>query len=222
MPGEPINTVDNNPLDAGIGMGADSSAPVAPSKHSQSRRASVIIRNNLILACLFAAGLLGVYLLSLRGGPTQASAEQLQAEQQVDAALLAKSPSIKDSRSAKTIVDSFYEEARLRQIPIGSLKTNPFLQRVRLAAAIAPAATNPAESAIATVASMDQTAATDAVKQLKLQTILSGADGRALAMISNNLISEGQTISGWTVIKINPKDVTLSWKDQKYTLQLGD
>ena len=39
-------------------------------------------------------------------------------------------------------------------------------------------------------------------------------------MISNNLLTEGQVIRGWTIVKIQPESVTLKWKDQTVELKM--
>jgi len=51
--------------------------------------------------------------------------------------------------------------------------------------------------------------------------VLSGSSGR-FATISNNLLTEGQTISGWTVSKIIPGEVVLTWRDQTHVLKMGE
>jgi len=60
-----------------------------------------------------------------------------------------------------------------------------------------------------------------AVRDLRLQSVLIGKSG-ATAIISNNLLSEGQTIQGWTVSKIQAREVLLVWKDQKFVLKMQE
>ena len=209
----------SNPFDS---PASPAELPQASPQSARSRQASAIIRGNMLLIALFAAGLLGVYLLSLRGGPAKASAQQLQAQRQVDEALRSMSVVANgDDRSAKSIVDTFYQEAKLRQIPLKKLKVNPFVFRLNVMNdSVTPTPANPSGLSVPTLD--DPSSVIEAVKQLSLQTILSGADGKAKAMISNNLLSEGQGIAGWTISKINPRDVVLTWKDQTYTLKLPD
>jgi hypothetical protein len=64
-------------------------------------------------------------------------------------------------------------------------------------------------------------AALAAVKGFKLQSVLMGANpSDNLAMVSNNLLAVGQEIAGWTVRKIEPQRVTLSWRDQEHVLEM--
>jgi hypothetical protein len=39
-------------------------------------------------------------------------------------------------------------------------------------------------------------------------------------MISSNLVTVGQTIKGWTVVRIDAREVELSWKDKTYVLEM--
>jgi hypothetical protein len=58
-----------------------------------------------------------------------------------------------------------------------------------------------------------------AAKGLKLQSVLSGRT--PTAMISNNVLTVGQTISGWTVAEIHPRYVVLTWETHKFELRMG-
>ena len=62
-----------------------------------------------------------------------------------------------------------------------------------------------------------------AAKRMQLQSILSSTHGkRKVAMISNNLLTEGQRIDGWTVVQIQPRSVTLKWKDRTFVLRMPE
>ena len=179
---------------------------------------------NMVLAILFAAGIAMVYTMSLRTGPAPASAAVAKTELTVETTLtqltgLAASPNGK-SQSAKDIVAGFYLEARQRQIPISSLRGNPFV--FRRPAPASPQLLTATDSPLAQSdePSLDTRAAMDAIKQLRLQSVLVGAQGRSTALISNNLLSEGQQIAGWTVSSIASKQVVLTWQDQTHVLKM--
>ena len=57
------------------------------------------------------------------------------------------------------------------------------------------------------------------VKALSLQSVLMGGRS-AVAMISNNLLTEGQVIHGWRVTKIQSREVVLTWRDHTYVLKM--
>ena len=53
---------------------------------------------------------------------------------------------------------------------------------------------------------------------MRLQSILFGE--QTVAVISNNLLTEGQQIDGWTVTQIRRRSVTLKWKDKTFVLEM--
>jgi hypothetical protein len=185
-------------------------------------------KGNLVLAGLFVAGIATVYLMSLRHGPTKASAEVNTTEAQVDTALsmLSKASATSvDRTKAKEVVNSFYYAAKQRQIPLGRLAGNPFVRAVR-----PPAPTTRPVEAVKPLTPNEEDMARDkalseallAARSLRLQSVLIGSSRRATAIISNNLLTEDQMIQGWTVAKITPREVLLTWKDQKYVLKMQE
>ena len=213
-------------------MAADPADPAAPrepqrasAQQKKTLRESLGVRRrinsaNLLLVGLFVAGTGCLYLLSLANGPEAASAGERSTEAKIDAVLMQIGKVKEDAgETTSAIVDTFYYEAAQRQIPLDQLAGNPFRYRPAHASQDAAANGNPApggEQARRDAAVEDAAAA---VQKLVLQSVLTGADG-AKAMISNNLLSEGQTINGWTVLSIRDREVTLTWKDKKYVLTL--
>ncbi|HUU60718.1 MAG TPA: hypothetical protein VMZ50_14450, partial [Phycisphaerae bacterium] len=161
----------------------------------------------------------------LRGGPAAASAEQRLADAKVDSALLLYNRSAGGSagpRSASpSIVDRFYYDAEQRQVPPGDLQANPFLFKAPPKTPASDVMQEAQSKAPAAAPSGEWKGALSAAQGLKLQSVLSGSHGN-VAMISNNLLTEGQTIRGWTVNRIDPKAVTLSWKNRKFILRMPD
>jgi len=177
-------------------------------------------QGNFPIVALLAAGLLCVYLLSLRGGPTTASAKQQDAEKKVDSALTVLrglGNSDKTAQKAKTIVEAFYFETRQRQVPITYLATNPFAFKVPAETQALPLNTQDSRSKASEDSSGDK--ASDAVKQLRLQSVLKGPT-ESVAMVSNNLLTEGQLINGWTVKKIESNRVILERQNQVHVLEM--
>jgi hypothetical protein len=116
-------------------------------------------------------------------------------------------------------VDTFYYETSQRQIPADEMPGNPFEFKPPAADKPVPVATTTGEGESNAVGAKRLSEAMEAARQLRLQSILTGANG-ATAMISNNLLTEGQTIAGWTVKKIQGRQVTLTWNDQAYELKM--
>lgn len=178
---------------------------------------------NLVLVGLFVAGIACLYLLSMRAGPSKASAEEAAAEAKVDAALsqLAAIPKADDlKRETSAIVDTFYYEAKQRQIPLDKLACNAFAYKAAASEAESQSeALGGEEQGPPVHVHQDEREAMAAASQLKLQSVLSGWQG-ATAMISNNLLSEGQVINGWTVKSIESRQVVMAWKDKTYVLKM--
>jgi hypothetical protein len=207
------------PKDRDVAAGVEG-APTAVKQAGSTLRA--FKQGNLPLVVLFAAGLACVYILSLRHGPAKASAQQQADEIRVESALAQlrglSGESKTKPRTAAALVNTFHYETKQRQIPMDQMKGNPFeckfmrAEPVQLGAAAAESDKSPADTA-------RYEEAMAAVKQLRLQSILVGSQG-ATAMISGNLLTEGQVIRGWTVSKIQPRSVTLTWKDETYELKM--
>jgi len=189
----------------------------APMKMIERRK--VNSTGNILLAGLFAGGIICVYLLSLKTLPATASAEQQATESKVDNALKRfniPTGAIKDKK-AQAVVNSFYYEARQRQVPISGLINNPFIFEPP----------NPMGSLIGSEnlvgdknPSNESADMVKAAQSLMLQSIMSGPNG-STAMISNNVLAEGQSIYGWTVKKIESTQVTLVWKEHQFVLRLN-
>lgn len=183
-----------------------------------------MVSGNLLLIGMYAAGIGCLYFMSLMKGPNTASAEQIQVESTVDDALarLSTMPLTGSTEQSTTaIVGTFYYEAKHRQIPISRLKTNPFIlkQSVRPK----PVAVEPLQkTGEAPQRQESETGkAMAAAEALRLQSVLMGSR-QTVAIISDNLLTEGQSIHGWTVQKIMPREVILRWKDHKFLLRMPE
>lgn len=176
---------------------------------------------NLLLVGLFAAGIACLWVLSLHKGPAAACADEATVETTVDNALSQLTPSNgQNSKETAAVLDTFYYEAKHRQLPLGRLKGNPFVFS-RPARAVAAPAEPVATPVPAPTAGNAAGEALAAAARLSLQSVLMG-NHETVAMISNNLLTEGQTIQGWTVTKIEPREVTLTWNEQTYVLHMAE
>lgn len=189
------------------------------SASSRRPRPGALRGANLLLAALFAAGIGGLYLLSLRQGPAEASADERQTEVQVDTALARLSAGSVAQTKAKVLVDAFYYQASQRQIPVEDLWGNPFLftppQRPE-------PTTKPADETPKRPIPGARPSGPDPLaeaRKLSLQSVLMGTDGRK-AMISNNLLGEGQVIRGWTVQTIESRTVVLAREGKTFVLKM--
>ena len=216
---EELNT--ENPFAQPLkGIGDDMSEPDLTQSPSAAGRLRHLGGGNLALVGLFVAGIVCVYLLSVRKGPSEASAEQLTAEAKVEVALsqIRKDAGDRGRPSeAMAVVEAFYHETGARQIPASKLNGNPFA--FKPPGGEEPAATDTRESGFSALDSPVYVQSLGAVERLQLQSILKSPNG-AIAMISNNLLTEGQTIEGWKVVKIRPREVLLSGNGRQYVLKM--
>ena len=177
-------------------------------------------RANLLIAGVCLAGIGCVYLLSLYARPQTASADQNLTDLQVDSALSGMARINAAHGKALEVVNTFYYQARQRQIPLKDLKNNPFIFKSPASPKLIsqPLPKEPP----APVKKLDRKPAqeTAELKKLVLQSVLIGSR-EPVAMISNNLLTEGQKISGWTLIRIEPRRVTLRRQEKTYVLRMS-
>ena len=179
-----------------------------------------LTRENMLLTALFIAGIACVYFLSLRGGPQTASAQEKLTELRVNNAISGLTQIDNTHETAMEVVHTFYHQASQRQIPLKNLKANPFV--FKIPGPVKPVAAAKTKQTPAPVKKANDQAkqAMKEVANLKLQSILTGSHG-AMAMISNNLLTKGQRIVGWTVADIEPRRVVLTWRDKTYVLKIS-
>lgn len=186
---------------------------------------SLLSGSNIVLAVMVVAGAVGLYILRAGGTPASASAEQKLVEQQVDTALLqVKALAARRNRqgeTGKSIIERFYYQAEARQIPSDELKGNPFCfaPPPGTTEVVEAAPQGPSDAEIRQEKRFRQ--ALQDVVGLKLQSVMTGSSGR-VAMVSNNLLTVGQTIHGWQVMDVSPRSVTLQWKDHQHILRMRD
>lgn len=180
---------------------------------------------SLVLVGLFLAGIAGLYVLSLSSGPASASAsdDEKLAEARVDSVLLEFEKPAGSTRTPAGLkmVERFYHDSRSRQIPLRDLQTNPFIFKpplnVRKIIVQPKKKTEPKKPTV----SVEWQEAAAAAERMQLQSILSGKY-RKVAMISNNLLTEGQQIDGWIVVEIRRRSVALKWKDRTFVLRMPE
>ena len=187
---------------------------------AQAKQAG-LVRSNMLLIGVFAAGTVCVYVLGLRELPQVTSGEQAPAQIRVETRLksLGKSDPTSGVKPGEgmAVVDTFYHQAKHRQIPIKALLRNPFVSRSpRLLTPSVPKAATKREEA----KSKSLKEAIERVKKLKLQSVLVGSGG-TIAVISGHVVTVGQEIQGWTVIQIESRWVALSWREQRFVLRMS-
>lgn len=176
-------------------------------------------RTNLLLAGLFAAGIGALYLLSLRGGPRQASAHDVAVEQEVTEFIeRASTPEGQEQASqTRRIVEEFYNYAARVQVPLRELRANPFAFR-------APAAPDGPERQTEDAAEAQRRQQVEAARRelatLRLQSILMGSGG-GTAIVNNTFVRAGERIGSFTVTAVDARTVTLEAQGETFTLEMA-
>lgn len=199
------------------GESLEATAPTNPNQNNSAKR------SNVILAVLFVAGIVSVYGLKMYHGPAkaQASASQQAMELQVDNALKRFAPSSKagqaPAQKAKELLSDVYEQALSKQIPLAALKDNPF----EFKPPVLPAS-NSEQEGQETPKTLNQGQLVLARAQnMQLQSVILAGE-RSAAVISGNLVMQGQKYQEWTVSEIHRKQVVLQWKNKTFRLKMQE
>ncbi len=213
--------------------GADFESPAGAGSDGDDRRQSrspykaQMMRSNIFLVVLFAGTAAVVYGLSLRKGPAEASAEQKTMETRVDSAILrianedpaqAKTPS--SGQITSRILKNFSNQIVERQIPLRDLKKNPFVF-LSLAPANSIVVKKPPKPKPATKSPEEKSReeAMAILGTLHLQSVIMGRSG-GTAIISNNLLTVGQSIEGFEIKSISPRLVVLVRDGREFKLEM--
>lgn len=168
-------------------------------------------RSTILLAVLFAVGVLGLFFMIKKGAPQIASAASSDPEQAQIDTLVAKLGGVRSEMSNKMeiIVKKFYEFANVKQVSLSQLVKNPF----RLAKSWS-SASDEGRKVLATHKSGD----------FQLFSIMrEGSDpNKWCCMINDKLVYQGQTIADFTVAEIGVNYVTLRSGENKITLKLAE
>lgn len=217
--------LSNNGAKPGADLAAQAPSP-EPSTH-KSVYATHMTRTNIVLVVLFVAGVATVYALSLHKGPAEASAREKLMESTVDSAILrlkqtpAPGPGrLPDAVATRDLLRNFAGQIIRWQVPLSKLPKNPFVF-VRPTPAVAQVVEVPPEPARPekTPEQITYEQAMIRLKQLHLQSVMMGSEA-GVAIISNNLLTVGQQIDGFTVKRIDRQAVVLTWQGQEFVLKM--
>ncbi len=224
-----IDTITASPLD---GMDGESPGPTGerdvPRRSAGGSYKAQMTRTNIILVLLFIGGAGMVYGLSLRKGPASASAQQQLIESNVDSAIDrlkhggGRAPAAQ--RVTRDLLGDFSQKIVRWQVPMDQLAKNPF---VFISPAPQPDAPSVKAAALRkrpekTPEQLTLEQVMVRFKKLRLQSVMMGSgDGDGVAIISNNLLTVGQQIEGFTISRIDPKAVVLTWRDRQFVLKMS-
>lgn len=177
---------------------------------------------------LFLLGLLavaggGLYLMSLRAGPSKAAAnpEVESANKTISQFLSKGQDNVKAMesmlRDTEKIVRQFLAYPSVTQVPLEELKTNPF--RHQASADRTADASRQQLDAERRRREEERQRVLQAVQSLQLRSIIHSGTRRA-CLVNNTLYLEGQTVEGFLVEKINPGSVIVKQDAYRFELRL--
>jgi hypothetical protein len=192
-------------------------APAAMSR----KKPGVLSRNNLVLAGLFLGGIAVIAVLHFKAGPQTAAAASTANDTQMDTLLASLTQVKNDCRSAasSSVIHQFYFEAKQRQVPPEQLTGNPFRMVLPQAPPAPAELQGPPQAAAPDPEVLALAEALDNIRDLTLQSVLTGSSG-ATAIVSNEVLTVGQNVRGWTVVEIAPKQVVLQWKSHRHIMTM--
>jgi hypothetical protein len=177
-----------------------------------------INKTSVILFGIVAIGGIGLYLMHLRTGPQNAAAAPTDtANKTINQFLSGGQSNIKLMetmlRSTEKVVEQFNQYPRVKQVPLGSLQTNPF--RVTGGnSEDADDATNKRKLA------EQRQVVLKAFQTLQLQSIMYGEKNRS-CLINNTFYREGQTVNGFVIEKITKDNVSVKQDEWRFDLKMA-
>jgi hypothetical protein len=180
-------------------------------------------RSTIVTFVVLVIGAGGVWYMYQRTGPGKAAAadkETVAAKATINNFLSGGSENIKlmESmlRNTQKVVQQFLNYPSMTQVPLSDLRTNPF--RVR-------AESTPGDDAALSEAAAkkkreeERLAALKAVQNLQLQSIMFG-DSRRACMVNGVMYTEGQTVDGFAIEKINQASVVVKNGPYRFELRM--
>ncbi|MHC5061230.1 MAG: hypothetical protein ACYTFK_09125 [Planctomycetota bacterium] len=173
---------------AGEGEQAEDMDYLKPAAHGKNTK-----RTTVILMILFAVGALCVWVMIKKAAPNLATAATSQQEVQIDNALT-QLTGIKTEMNSRIdqMLDKFYQYADVDQVKTHELNRNPFRHELYLA--------NLEGLFDDSLSSLNLVAESD----LQLWSIMQTENGNC-CMINDKIVYEGDTISGFKVVRISSK-----------------
>jgi hypothetical protein len=180
-------------------------------------------RSTIVTFVVLVIGAGGVWFMYQRTGPGKAAAadkETVAAKATINNFLSGGTENIKlmESmlRNTQKVVQQFLNYPSMTQVPLSELRTNPFRVRAEQPAGDKTALSEAAEKK---KREEERLAALKAVQNLQLQSIMFG-DARRACMVNGAMYTEGQTVDGFAIEKINPASVVVKSGPYRFELRM--
>ena len=176
-------------------------------------------KSTIVLAVLFAIGLLCLWFMIKKSTPQAASAAAANAEETQIETAIARFTGVRSEMFNKMdeIVNRFYEFSNVPQVYVNELTKNPFELEMFLANLRA----NADEEALDIDADMLWQQTRQRAKDMQLSSIIQSEQG-ICCMINDEILYEGDPIGGFEVRQIGDSYVKLKCEDVEIVLKLSE
>lgn len=178
-------------------------------------------KSTIVLAVLFAIGLLCLWFMIKKSTPQTASAAAANAEETQIETAIARFTGVRSEMFNRMdeIVNRFYEFSNVPQVYVNELTKNPFELEMFLADLRAKA--DAEEVALDIDADMLWQQTRQRAKDMQLSSIIQSEQGTC-CMINDEILYEGDPIGGFEVRQIGDSYVKLKCEDVEIVLKLSE
>jgi hypothetical protein len=181
-----------------------------------ANRHKTVRRSTILVVVLFGAGLVGLWFMIRKSSPQTASAAPAPVEETQIADAIARLTGFSSEMFDRMdqIVKKFYEFSDVMQVQVGELVKNPFEIEMFLNSLKQQLDAEEQEPTIDAELIMLQRLR-ERSKDMRLSSIMESDQGKC-CMINNRILSEGDTVKGFTVAKIGAGFVKLEWRPEQH------
>ena len=179
-------------------------------------------KSTIALAVLFGIGVLCLWFMIKKSSPQTATAASPGAEETEIEMAITRLTGVKSEmfRGIEKIVNKFYEFSKVQQIEVNELLKNPFKIELFLGNLKNASNTGLKDSDI-NAEQIRQQRLKQQTKDMQLVSIMQSGQGNC-CMIDDTILSEGDSIRGFTVLKIGDSSVKLGSQSLEIVLNLPD
>jgi len=178
-------------------------------------------KSTIVLAVLFAIGLLCLWFMIKKSTPQTASATAANAEETQIETAIARFTGVRSEMFNRMdeIVNRFYEFSNVPQVYVNELTKNPF--EIEMFLANLKAKTDAEEEALDIDPDMLWQQTRQRAKDMQLSSIIQSEQGTC-CMINDEILYEGDLIGGFEVRQIGDSYVKLKCEDVEILLKLSE
>lgn len=198
--------------------GGGQSGPQEEGYLTVAARDKSIKQGTIVLAAVFAAGLLSVFVMVKKSGPSAATAQAVTEDAQIEAAI-AKLTGVKSQFLDRMdeIAKKFYELSNVRQVQVYELKKNPFMHEQYFGPLGEEADIEGDGLDLLNKTAVLQSKLSRKLEKMQLLSIIETSTGRC-CMIDDSVVYEGDIVNGFSVGAINQDCVELHCEGMKFVL----